>query len=119
MPTVVISILADGMPVDQMQDDDEGNTCPLPTQDEKLNTTNLEIAVAEHDYCEAKGEQACGNCGMFNQSDDMLECMDDDSGETGYCQLLKFMCNKEYTCNEWVEGGPITSDSQEEYKDIL
>jgi hypothetical protein len=56
---------------------------------------------------------------MYNQTEDMLECIGDDSGDVGYCQRLKFCCSSENTCSEWVEGGPITSDLQEEYKDNL
>ena len=56
---------------------------------------------------------------MYNQTDDILECIGDESGNTGYCQMLKFVCMNENTCDEWAEGGPITSDLQEEYKDNL
>jgi len=56
---------------------------------------------------------------MYNQTEEMLECLGDESGNTGYCQLLKFACKSENTCDEWVEGGPITSESQETYRDIL
>jgi hypothetical protein len=125
MVNIMISILPDGMPVDTMQDDDEGNTCPLPTQDEDLNAENKMIAMDEYGYREPnnsvafRNDQSCGSCGMYNQTSDMQNCINDDSGETGYCQLLKFVCNNENTCNEWVEGGPITSDTQEDYKDNL
>ena len=45
MPTIMISIMPDGMPVDQMlSDDDDGPSCPLPTQDEELNTKNKDVA---------------------------------------------------------------------------
>lgn len=125
MVNIMISILPDGMPVDKMQDDDEGNTCPLPTQDEDLNAENKMIAMDEYGYREPndsvafRNDESCGFCGMYNQTSDMQNCINDDSGETGYCQLLKFVCNNENTCNEWVEGGPITSDTQEDYKDNL
>ena len=36
MPTIMISVLPDGIPVDTMEDDDEGKSCPLPAQDEEL-----------------------------------------------------------------------------------
>jgi len=125
MSGIVITILADGMPVDKMEETDEGAVCPLPTQDEELNATNRELAVEEHGYREPntstafRNDECCGNCAMYNQTDDVLDCIGDESGNTGYCQMLKFVCMKENTCDEWAEGGPITSDLQEDYKDIL
>jgi len=121
----MISILPDGMPVDKMEETEEGNVCPLPTQDPELNDMNREVAIDEYGYREPnvavafRNDESCGTCGMYNQTDDIMECIGDESGETGYCQLLKFVCNSENTCNEWAEGGPITSDLQEEYKDNL
>ena len=125
MPTIMISILPDGMPVDKMEETEEGNVCPLPTQDPELNDMNRQVAIDEYGYREPnvavafRNDESCGTCGMYNQTDDIMECIGDESGETGYCQLLKFVCNSENTCNEWAEGGPITSDLQEEYKDNL
>lgn len=125
MPTIMISILPDGIPVDKMEEDDNGNSCPLPTQDYELNDMNRQVAIDEYGYREPnisvafRNDECCGTCGMYNQTEDMQECIGDESGETGYCQLLKFVCNSENTCDEWAEGGPITSDLQEEYKDNL
>jgi len=119
MPTITISILPDGIPVDMMDDDDDGNSCPLPTQDADINTENKDVAVSEYNYKAAVTDDECGNCGMYNQTETILECIGDDTGDVGYCQLLKFCCSSENTCSEWVEGGPITSDQQEDYKDIL
>lgn len=67
----------------------------------------------------------CGNCAAFDISDDMLDCIakgigsEDssdaydtiDAGDLGYCKFLKFKCASKRTCSAWVEGGPITSDS--------
>tara|TARA_R110000803_G_scaffold50983_1_gene105628 strand:+ start:302 stop:679 length:378 start_codon:yes stop_codon:yes gene_type:complete len=125
MTTIMISILPEGMAVDTMDEDESGNTCPLPTQDDELNAANREIAVEEYNYREPNTgsafriTEACGSCGMYNQSEDIMDCIGDESGSTGYCQLLKFVCSEDHSCDEWVEGGPITSDKQEEYKDIL
>tara|TARA_R100001377_G_scaffold48182_1_gene27752 strand:- start:724 stop:1104 length:381 start_codon:yes stop_codon:yes gene_type:complete len=126
MPTIMISIMPDGMPVDQMSSDDgDGPSCPLPTQDEELNAKNRDVAIEDHGYREPNTGSAfntaetCGSCGSYNQTDEILECIEDTSGDTGYCQHLKFSCMTENTCDEWVEGGPLTSESQEEYKDIL
>ena len=125
MANIMISILPDGMPVDSMEETEEGNSCPLPTQDAELNAENREIAVEEHNYREpntgvaSRSDQVCGNCSAYNQTEDTLECIGDDSGDLGYCQLLKFVCKSENVCDSWAEGGPITSDIQEEYKDYL
>jgi hypothetical protein len=32
---------------------------------------------------------------------------------------LKFCCSAEYTCDKWVEGGPITSDLENDYGEYL
>ena len=50
MPTIQISILPDLIPVDQYSDDDDGNSCPLPTQDEELNAKNCEAAIEAANY---------------------------------------------------------------------
>ncbi len=58
MPTVMISILPDGIPVDKMQGgDDDDPRCPVATQD--------------------------------------------------------------YVCDSWSEGGPMTGNAQETYKDMM
>ena len=125
MAGIMITILPDGMPVDSMEETEEGNACPLPTQDAELNAENREMAVEEHNYREPntgvafRSDQVCGNCSAYNQTEDTLECIGDDSGDLGYCQLLKFVCKSENVCDSWAEGGPITSDIQEEYKDYL
>ena len=118
--TIVISIMSEGMPVDKMEETEEGMACPLPTQDPEANMENLDMAEYENNYTEAHlTDQCCGTCSMYNQTEEMFGCIGDDTGEVGYCQSLKFMCSKEKVCDIWAEGGPITSDSQEEYKDIL
>jgi len=126
MPTIMISILPDGaIPVDKMSDDDDGNNCPLPTQDDDLNAENREIAVGEANYREPntgsafRSDQVCGSCSAYNQTEDMLECIGDESRNTGYCQIWKFVCESDNTCDSWGEGGPMTSDKQAEYKDII
>lgn len=126
MPTIMISILPDGaIPVDKMSDDDNGNNCPLPTQDDDLNAENREIAVDEANYREPntgsafRSDQVCGTCSAYNQTEDILECIGDESRNTGYCQIWKFVCESDNTCDSWSEGGPMTSDKQAEYKDII
>ena len=123
MATIVIKVVSEeGTLVDKM---DEESSCPLPTKDADLNAENKAIAVEEYGYRDPAMDggfrltDVCGNCGAYNQTEDMLECIGDESGELGYCQLLKFVCEKAYTCDKWVEGGPITSYVDEDYKDIM
>ena len=52
MVGIMISIIPDGMAVDKMEETEEGNTCPLPTQDEDLNAENREMAIEDHNYRE-------------------------------------------------------------------
>lgn len=126
MATIVISVLSEpGTPVDQMRQDDNGVSCPLPTQDAELNAENKERAVEEANYRDPSSDggfrltEVCGNCGAYNQTEEMLECIGDESGALGYCQLLKFVCESAYTCDKWVEGGPMTAKVDDGYKDIL
>lgn len=125
MPTIQISILPDLIPVDQYDDDDNGNSCPLPTQDADLNAENREEAIDAANYRDPADGGAfrvtdvCGNCKAYNQTEDILDCIGDDSGELGYCQIYKFVCESTYTCDDWVEGGPMTSETQQSYRDNL
>jgi hypothetical protein len=124
MPTIMISILPDGaIPVDTMGG--EGNNCPLPTQDQDLNDENREIAIEEANYglpnvsSAFRADDVCGSCAAYNQTDEMKNCIGDDSGNTGYCQIWKFVCESDNTCDSWAEGGPITSEKQPSYKDNM
>ena len=120
MTTIMISILPEGIPVDKMEATEEGFSCPLPTQDADANMENKDMAEYQHEYGECLDEDVCcGTCSCYNQTEQMQKCIEDDSGLTGYCQLLKFVCTSENTCKEWMGGNPITSNPQEEYKDNL
>lgn len=98
------------------QKDDE-NECPLPTQDEKLNEENKQIAREEGMYGpEREGdtqfwrdlgakwrisasqaqERRCGNCGYFDM--EMQDCLPEG---VGYCHEWNFMCAPEKSCMEW------------------
>tara|TARA_B100000035_G_C20949292_1_gene531221 strand:- start:56 stop:418 length:363 start_codon:yes stop_codon:yes gene_type:complete len=116
---ISINILPDGaIPVDVMGG--ENNNCPLATQDEELNAENRQIAVEEADYREAlRAEYVCGNCSAYNQTDEIKKCIGDDTGNTGYCQIWKFVCESKNVCDNWAEGGPITSEKQPSYKDNM
>ena len=113
------------IPVDEYEQNDDGVSCPLPTQDGGLNEENKMVAVEDADYRDPADDggfvasEVCGNCGAYNQTEDMLECIGDESGELGYCQIYKFVCEPGYTCKDWVDGGPITSLSQKDYRETF
>jgi hypothetical protein len=96
---------------------DKENECPLPTQDEKLNEENKQIAREEGMYGpEREGdtqfwrdlgakwrisasqaqERRCGNCGYFDM--EMKDCLPEG---VGYCHEWNFMCAPEKSCMEW------------------
>lgn len=113
--------------VDDYEDMENGMQCPLPTQDPEINEENKMVAVEDADYRDPaddggfRAEEVCGNCGAYNQTEDMLECIgeSEDDPQLGYCQIFKFVCESGYTCNEWVRGGPITSALQEANKEAF
>lgn len=113
------------IPVDEYSKNEEGMSCPLPTQDADINEENKMVAVEDADYRDPADDggfvasETCGNCGAYNQTEDMLECIGDESGDLGYCQIYKFVCEAGYTCNDWVDGGPITSLVQEDYRETF
>ena len=39
-----------------------------------------------------------------------------EAGKLGYCQMYKFKCASERTCDSWVTGGPIKSDNEKKGK---
>tara|TARA_R110000803_G_scaffold55801_1_gene112837 strand:- start:45 stop:422 length:378 start_codon:yes stop_codon:yes gene_type:complete len=125
MPTIMISIMPDGIPVDKMDEDDNGSSCPIATRDEEVNDVNKMYAQDKANYHDAtedggfKLSECCGNCSAYNQTEDMMDCIGDESGDSGYCQIYKFVCSSDYVCNEWVKGGPITGDAEGSERDIL
>lgn len=129
MPTIVISLLNDGaIPVDKMENDDDGKSCPLATQDPDINEENKMAAAEEAAYRDPsedggfRSDEVCGNCGAYNQTEDMMDCIgvDEDEDSLGYCQIFKFVCESMYTCDRWIKGGPIKTDLQDQYRgDIL
>jgi hypothetical protein len=109
MTTIVIKILPEGMPVDKMEADESGDSCPLPTQDIKLNIENRQEAIDEYQYgplnpeldetgenndfwekiaktfktsVDAAIESRCGNCAAFNQTPEILNCIAKGIGES-------------------------------------
>ena len=91
--------------------------CPKATSDSSLNEKNKEKIAENNQYGlpteEAKEKgQSCANCVAYDISKRMKDCMDNQTGEIGYCWMHHFMCAGKKWCNTWVAGGPITSDSE-------
>ncbi|MDB4326367.1 hypothetical protein N9966_00980 [bacterium] len=91
--------------------------CPKSTKDSDLNEKNKKKIADNNQYGlptkEAKEKgQSCANCVAFDISKRMKDCMDNDSGDVGYCWMHHFMCSGKKWCDTWVEGGPITSDEK-------
>jgi hypothetical protein len=114
MVGILISIVPDmeGGVAAEVEDEE---VCPLATQDESINDDLREKAVEEHNYREPntstafRNDTSCGSCALYDTSDEMLDCIGDDSRELGYCRGLEFVCRAENVCDMWME----------EYKDNL
>ena len=124
MPSITITF-GEMTPIDKFMDDGDGKSCPVATRDSDVNEKNKEAAVETADYRDPSDSggfrltDVCGNCSAYNQTEDVLECIGDESGDLGYCQMLKFVCSADHTCDKWVEGGPITSDLEDDYGEYL
>jgi len=116
----------------------EEESCPVATQNLKVNTKNRDAAIKEEhiqygplnvnepgDYWKdiaeywdttenAAKKSNCGNCVAFDISERMKECMpgktSDDDGELGYCWMHHFKCHSARSCRTWAKGGPIDKD---------
>jgi hypothetical protein len=84
---------------------------PLNLEDEKYwkkiaKHWNTSVGVAK--------KSTCGNCGAFDISPQMLDCMpgelEDDNGKLGYCWMHDFKCHSARSCKTWVAGGPIKTN---------
>jgi hypothetical protein len=81
--------------------------------EDKANTWNTDVEQAK--------SALCGNCAAFDQSPVICNCIvkginEDKAADPrdvlelanlGYCQLFKFKCAAERTCDAWLHGGPI------------
>lgn len=122
--------------------------CPVATQDIPTNLKNRQTAITKahygplnpglpnRTYWMAKAKQfgstvaeaktaLCSNCSAFNQTQQILDCIDQGigaggsgaadawdtvkAGNLGYCEFWDFKCAGNRTCDAWVAGGPITN----------
>jgi hypothetical protein len=128
--------------------------CPTATHDIDVNLKNRQKAIDDYHYGPANPDRAedywsksskifkvsvataktmlCGNCGAFDVSDSMRECIargikgDEPSvdanasinlADLGYCNFLHFKCAGSRSCKAWVTGGPITEKDKNKSAD--
>lgn len=128
--------------------------CPTATHDIDVNLKNRQKAIDEYHYGPANPERAedywnksakifkvsvataktmlCGNCGAFDVSDSMRECIaqgirgDEPAvdanasinlADLGYCNFLHFKCAGTRSCKAWITGGPITEKDRNKKAD--
>ena len=75
-------------------------------------------------------KQKCGNCAAFVKTERMMDCIKQglanesgneaegviEAGDLGYCEAFDFKCAAARTCDAWIGGGPVTSESEEQEK---
>jgi hypothetical protein len=130
-------------------------TCPPATQDVALNLDNRKKAIDTAMYgplnptepndeywqaladewqvdAETAKKQRCGNCAVFIQTPEMLDCIASgltgeqndkydsiqEAGDLGYCEAFDFKCASARTCRAWVSGGPVTASATKKKKTI-
>ena len=125
MPTITV-IIENGLPTteEQYEEQEVEISCPTATQDETLNEANKEAAIQDHSYGPTDiSDKRCGNCGYFNMTKAMLDCIGDTEEDVvseashGYCQLFHFNCLAKNVCDSWMKGGPITDHIEEPQDD--
>lgn len=106
--------------------------CPPATQDQQLNAKNRARTIKQfgygpkdptqknHRFWDGKARRwklpialasmrLCGNCSVFNISEDMVDCGGaNENGTVGFCEGHKFSCSAYRTCDTWSPGGPKT-----------
>jgi hypothetical protein len=139
---------------DTMDEYEDGEACPAATGDLTLNLRNRGRAIDKADYgpmnpaepneqywrrmaarWDVPAEEAktmrCGNCGAFNQTSRMLECIENgmsedagedamevvEAGDLGFCEIFDFKCAAARTCSAWIAGGPIKDEGDDEEGD--
>lgn len=106
--------------------------CPAATQDPALNRLNKQRTKQQFGYgpddlnkqnaafWKAKARafelpvvlaklRRCGNCGVFDVSDQMVACGGASyEGDVGFCRGHQFKCSAMRVCDTWSPGGPVT-----------
>lgn len=125
MPTITV-IIENDLPTteEQYEEQEVEISCPTATQDETLNEANKEAAIQDHSYGPTDiSDKRCGNCGYFNMTKAMLDCIGDTKEDVvseashGYCQLFHFNCLAKNVCDSWMKGGPIIDHIEEPQDD--
>jgi hypothetical protein len=125
MPTITV-IIENDLPTteEQYEEQEVEISCPTATQDETLNEANKEAAIQDHSYGPTDiSDKRCGNCGYFNMTKAMLDCIGDteenvvSEASHGYCQLFHFNCLAKNVCDSWMKGGPIIDHIEEPQDD--
>ena len=125
MPTITV-IIENDLPTteEQYEEQEVEISCPTATQDETLNEANKEAAIQDHSYGPTDiSDKRCGNCGYFNMTKAMLDCIGDTEKDVvseashGYCQLFHFSCLAKNVCDSWMKGGPIIDHIEEPQDD--
>ena len=125
MPTITV-IIENDLPTteEQYEEQEVEISCPTATQDETLNEANKEAAIQDHSYGPTDiSDKRCGNCGYFNMTKAMLDCIGDteenvvSEASHGYCQLFHFSCLAKNVCDSWMKGGPIIDHIEEPQDD--
>lgn len=96
-------------------DTDEYNepTCPSATTDKATSDAMKETAVEQGNYRKVGGDgsfvasKSCASCRAYNITPEIQACLDDKSGDTGYCNIFSFVCAADHVCSRWIEGGPM------------
>lgn len=109
------------------------SSCPLPTQDDLLNSKNRQNAKDNFTYGPLNENpvsfwnrlakkwkvsvpkartRRCGNCTAFDISPGMKKCMNTTSNKVGYCWMHKFKCSAARSCATWAPNGPIRTDEE-------
>ncbi len=104
-------------------------SCPVATRDGKVNQEKQLVAIATADYGPVNESESsywsriskklsvsepearrslCGNCGVFDVSQSMRNCITSADSSLGYCRIYQFTCSSSRTCLSWVPDGPIT-----------
>ena len=88
--------------------------CPTACKSPDLQAANENAAIQNSNYRESEGGPGCEGCALFDVSNRMKKCIDNNSNKEGYCWSNYFKCKKGMTCDSFQEGGPITSDAASE-----